>query len=115
VPAIWLGPQSLRGLAVGVNEAEFDDEATKNQRKPNISRGLVRDIVDTPRLSGKPWYLFADPAVEPVIEVAFLNGVQTPSLEQETNFRTDGLSWKVVHKYGVGAVGWRGAVKNAGE
>lgn len=115
VPAIWLGPQSLRGLAVGVNEAEFDDEATKNQRRPNISRGLVRDIVDTPRLSGKPWYMFADPAIEPVFEVAFLNGVQTPTLEQETNFRTDGLSWKVVHKYGVGAVGWRGAVKNAGE
>jgi len=115
VPAIWLGPQSLRGLAVGVNEAEFDDEATKNQRRPNISRGLVRDIVDTPRLTGKPWFMFADPAIEPVFEVAFLNGVQTPTLEQETNFRTDGLSWKVVHKYGVGAVGWRGAVKNAGE
>lgn len=115
VPAIWLGPQSLRGAAVGVNEAEFDDDSQKNQRKPNISRGLVRDIVDSPRLSGKPWYMFADPAIEPVFEVAFLNGVQTPTLEQETNFRTDGLSWKVVHKYGVGAVGWRGAVKNAGE
>lgn len=115
VPAIWLGPQSLRGLAVQTNEAEYDDESNKNQRRPNISRGLVRDIVDTPRLSGKPWYLLADPAIEPVFEVAFLNGVQTPSLEQETNFRTDGLSWKVVHKYGVGAVGWRGAIKNAGE
>ncbi len=53
--------------------------------------------------------------LEPVIEVAFLNGVQTPVLEQETNFRTDGLSWKVVHKYGVGAVGWRGAAFNPGE
>lgn len=115
VPAIWIGPQSLRGAAVGVNEAEFDDDATKNQRRPNISRGLVRDIVDSPRLSGKPWYMFADPAIEPVFEVAFLNGVQTPTLEQESNFRTDGLSWKVVHKYGVGAVGWRGAVKNAGQ
>lgn len=115
VPAIWLGPQSLRGAAVGVNEAEFDDDSQKQQRKPNISRGLVRDIVDSPRLSGKPWYMFADPAIEPVFEVAFLNGVQTPTLEQESNFRTDGLSWKVVHKYGVGAVGWRGAVKNAGQ
>lgn len=115
LPAIWLGPLSLRGVAVQTNEAEYDDETSKNQRRPNISRGLVRDIVDTPRLSGKPWYLLADPSIEPVFEVAFLNGVQTPTLEQETNFRTDGLSWKVVHKYGVGAVGWRGAVKNAGE
>ena len=114
MPAIWLGPQNLRGAATMVNEGEFDDEAQKNQRRPNISRGLVRDIVDTPRLSGTAWYLLADPGMEPVFEVAFLDGVQTPTLEQEKNFRTDGLSWKVVHKYGVGGIGWRGAVKNAG-
>lgn len=114
MPAIWLGPQSLRGAATMVNEGEFDDEAQKNQRRPNISRGLVRDIVDTPRLSGTAWYLLADPGMEPVFEVAFLDGVQTPTLEQDKNFRTDGLSWKVVHKYGVGGIGWRGAVKNAG-
>ena len=114
VPAIWIGPQSLRGAVVQVNEGEFDDEATKNQRRPNISRGLVRDIVDTPRLSGTAWYLLADPGMEPVFEVAFLDGVQTPSLEQEKNFRTDGLSWKVVHKYGAAGVGFRGAIKNAG-
>lgn len=114
LPAIWLGPQNLRGAATMVNEGEFDDEAQKNQRRPNISRGLVRDIVDTPRLSGTAWYLLADPGMEPVFEVAFLDGVQTPTLEQEKNFRTDGLSWKVVHKYGVGGVGFRGAVKNAG-
>ena len=47
VPSIWIGPQSLRGAATMVNEAEFDDEAQKHQRRPNISRGLVRDIVDT--------------------------------------------------------------------
>ncbi len=114
LPAIWLGPQNLRGAATMVNEGEFDDEAQKNQRRPNISRGLVRDIVDTPRLSGTAWYLLADPGMEPVFEVAFLDGVQTPTLEQEKNFRTDGLSWKVVHKYGVGGVGFRGVVKNAG-
>lgn len=113
-PAIWLGPMSLRGTARGVNEAEYDDEATKNQRKPNISRGLVRDIVDSPRLSGTAWYLFADPSIEPVLEVAFLDGVREPRLEQETNFRTDGLAWKATHRYGVGGVGYRGAVKNAG-
>lgn len=113
-PAIWLGPMSLRGTARGVNEAEYDDEAQKNQRKPNISRGLVRDIVDSPRLSGTAWFLFADPNIEPVLEVAFLDGVREPRLEQETNFRTDGLSWKATHRYGVGGVGYRGAVKNAG-
>lgn len=113
-PAIWLGPLSIGTKARLVNVAEYNPDVTSKFAVPNTSRGMVRDVIDTPRLSGTAWYLFAEPAMEPVIEVAFLNGVQTPSLEQETNFRTDGLSWKVVHKYGVGAVGYRGAIKNAG-
>ncbi len=114
VPAIWLGPLSLGGAARGINAQEYDDESAKNQRKPNVVRGIFRDVVDTPYLSGAPWYMFADPNLEPVIEVAFLDGVQTPTLEQEKNFKTDGLAWKVVHRYGVGAVGWKGAIRNAG-
>ena len=114
VPAIWLGPLSLGGAARGVNAAEYDDDAQKNQRKPNISRGMYRDVVDSPRLSGTAWYSFADPNVEPVIEVAFLDGIREPRLEQETNFRTDGLAWKATHRYGTAGVGYRGATRNAG-
>lgn len=114
VPAVWLGPLSLGSKAREINGAEYNDDSNKQQRRPNVVRGLFADVVDSPRLSGTAWYMFADPAMEPVIEVAFLNGVQTPTMEQETNFRTDGVSWKVVHRYGVGAVGWRGAIRNAG-
>ena len=114
VPALWLGPLSLGSKAKEINAMEYNDESQKHQRRPNVVRGLFRDVVDTVRLGGTAWYMLADPAVEPVFEVAFLDGVQTPTLEQETNFRTDGLSWKVVHRYGVGAVGWRGIHRNAG-
>ncbi|MCD8473886.1 Clp protease ClpP [Xylella taiwanensis] len=114
VPAIWLSALSLGSKARELNAQEYNDETDKQQRKPNVVRGLFTDVVDTPRLTGSAWYTFADPNIEPVIEVAFLNGVQPPTLEQDTNFRTDGLSWKVVHRYGVGAVGWRGATRNKG-
>lgn len=114
VPAIWLGPLSIGGSARAVNAAEYDDDSQKHQRKPNISRGMYRDVVDSPRLSGTAWYSFADPNIEPVIEVAFLDGVREPRLEQETNFRSDGLAWKATHRYGTAGVGYRGAVKNAG-
>lgn len=114
VPALWLGPLSLGSLARELNAMEFNDESQKNQRRPNVVRGLFRDVIDSARLSGNGWYMLTDPSIEPVFEVAFLDGVQTPTLEQEKNFRTDGLAWKVVHRYGVGAVGWRGAIKNAG-
>ncbi|ALR01237.1 ClpP-like prohead protease/major capsid protein fusion protein [Xylella fastidiosa] len=114
VPALWLGPLSLGSKARELNAQEYNDEAGKQQRKPNVVRGLFSDVVDSPRLKENAWYTFADPTLEPVIEVAFLNGVHTPTLEQDTNFRTDGLSWKVVHRYGVAAVGWRGATRTSG-
>lgn len=112
----FLGTVAMHGRANLVNNSEYDPDVTGKFQVNNTSRATFSDIITSPRLgTGKGWYGFADPNVEPVIEVAFLNGVQTPVLEQETNFRTDGLSWKVVHKYGVGAVGWRGAAFNPGE
>jgi ATP-dependent protease ClpP protease subunit len=113
-PDIWLGPLSLGGQARQVNAAEYDDEAQKNQRKPNISRGMVSDIVDTPRLTGDPWYMLADPADAPTFEVAFLNGQQEPFADMVEGFRVDGVSWKIRHDYGVAAVDYRGAIKNPG-
>ena len=113
-PAVWVGPRALRGVARGVNEAEFDDEAQKNQRKPNISRGLVRDIVSTSRLTGNRYYLFADPAEAPVIEVSFLDGQQEPVLEQMEGFDVDGTRYKGRLDFGVSEVDYRGAVTSAG-
>lgn len=113
-PAVWLGPLSLGGTARTLNEALYDTSVSNKFQVPNIVRGLFRDVVDTPRLSGTAWYALADAGMEPVFEVAFLDGISTPTLQQETNFRTDGLAWKVVHRYGVAAIGWRGAIKNAG-
>lgn len=114
VPAVWVGGLANGTQARTTNTAEYDQDGSSKFAPPNTSRGMMRDVVDTARLTGNAWYVFADQNIEPVFEVAFLNGVQTPMITQETNFRTDGLSWKVTHKYGVGAVGWRGAVKNAG-
>lgn len=113
-PAVWVGPIAVEAAAKETNMAEYNDEATKNQRRPNTSRGLVRDIVGTPRLAGTRWYMFADPAVSPVIEVAFLDGVQEPFLEQQIGFDVDGTRYKVRLDYGVAVVDYRGAVTNAG-
>jgi lambda family phage portal protein len=113
-PALWVGPMALGSTARELNAQEYNDESNKNQRKPNVVRGLFRDVVDSRRMAAQVWYTFADPNVEPVFEVAFLDGVQTPTLDQQTNFRTDGVAWKVSHRYGVGGVAWRGAVRNAG-
>lgn len=114
VPDLFLGPLSLGSIAREINAQEFNDESQKHQRRPNVVRGIFSDVIDSVRLSGNAWHMLAAPSIEPVFEVAFLDGVQEPTLEQEKNFRTDGLSWKVVHRYGTAAVGYRGIVKNAG-
>ena len=70
--------------------------------------------MDTPRLAGTRRYMFTDPLTFPVIEVAFLNGVQEPFLEMQNGWRVDGVEWKGRIDYAVGAIEFRGAVTNAG-
>jgi HK97 family phage prohead protease len=115
-PAILLVPISLGGTARVINESQYDPDtvANKAQMKPNLVRGLFRDVVDTPRLSGTRRYLFADPAVAPTIEVVFLDGQSEPFMESQDGFTVDGTKWKVRLDFGIAPVDYRGAITNAG-
>ncbi len=113
-PSIGLVPIGLGGAMREVNAQEYNDDSSKNQRKPNVVRGLFNDVVDSPRITGTRRYLFADPSIAPVIEVAFLDGLQEPSIEMEQGFTVDGTSYKVALDYGVAGIGYQGAVTNAG-
>lgn len=113
-PAVLLVPLGLGGTARVINDAQYDPDTSGKLQRPNMVRGLFRDIVDTPRLTGKRRYLFADPNETPVIEVAFLDGIQEPFIEQQSGFTVDGAQYKVRLDFGVAALDYRGAVTNAG-
>ena len=113
-PAVWVGGMGTGGTAREINGAEYNDDSQKNQRKPNIVRGLFGDVVDSPRIAGNEWYGFASPMDAPVVEVAFLDGVQEPYLESVNGFTVDGAQMKVRLDYAVDAIDYRGAYKNAG-
>ncbi len=113
-PAILLVPIGLGGQARVINDAQFDPSVTNKFQVPNKVRGLFREVVDTPRLSGTRRYLLADPGAAPVFEVAFLDGQREPFMESQDGWRVDGTEWKVRLDYGVAAVDFRGAVTNAG-
>jgi ATP-dependent protease ClpP protease subunit len=113
-PAVLLVSLALGGTARGVIGAEYDPDTSGKLQKPNIVKDLVRDVVDTARLSGTRRYLFADPVVAPTLEVSFLDGMEEPYLETEEGFTVDGARWKVRLDFGVDAVDYRGAVTNAG-
>lgn len=114
-PAVLLVPMASGGAARVLNDSQYDPDTANKLQKPNMVRGLFRDVVDTPHLTGTRFYAFADPSEAPVLEVAFLDGVQEPFLEQQDGFDVDGSRWKVRLDYGVAAIDYRGAVTNAGQ
>ena len=113
-PAVLLVPIALGGNARTINDAQYDPDTANKLQKPNMVRGLFSDIVDTPRLTGTRRYLFASASEAPVLEVAFLDGNDTPYLEMENGFTVDGARWKVRLDYGVAGIDYRGAITNAG-
>lgn len=113
LPTVLLVPVGKRGEAITINDAQFDPADNKFQ-KPNTVRGLFKDVIDTPRLSGTRRYLFADPSVAPVFLVSFLEGMQEPVLETQDGWRFNGVEMKARLDFGVDCVDYRGAVTNAG-
>lgn len=118
-PVVWVGPIELGDTVRVVTEAQYDFAAqtsgnTGQFQKPNAVRGMISTIVDTPRLSGDRWYVLADPAIAPALEVAFLQGQENPLIEPEEGFEYDGVRWRVLHDYGVAGTDHRPAVTNAG-
>lgn len=113
-PAIWVGPIELADTVNMIIGAEWDVDVLNKFQVPNKVRSMVRDVVGTPRLSGNPYYLFADPNVAPVIEVVFLNGQREPRVVQQEVFRTAGLEWRIELPFGAGAIDYRGGYKQPG-
>jgi len=61
------------------------------------------------------WYLLADPNDVPVIEVAFLNGQQSPTVETaDADFTTLGIQMRGYHDFGVALQDYRGGQKAKG-
>jgi ATP-dependent protease ClpP protease subunit len=114
-PAIWLGPLKYKGDADVVNGSKYNVDVASKFEIPNKSYGLVSQVIGSPRLPGTAWYGFANPDVEAVLEAAFLDGVQEPQVAMEESFRSNGIAWRVLYDYAVGAVGFRGAWLNKGE
>lgn len=60
------------------------------------------------------YYLFADPNEAPVLEVVFLNGDDTPFMEEVDQIDVDGRAWHIRLDAGCEAIGYKGAQKEAG-
>jgi hypothetical protein len=72
------------------------------------------ELVVEPRITGKKWYLFADPEIMPVLQYSFLEGYEGPQIETEQGFDIEGTKFKVRMDLATAAVDWRGAYYNSG-
>ena len=125
MPAIMLVPTALSAISTQLQKSLEIRDTTASTKYPiaNPHQGKFRSEVSRylsntqyAGYSSKAWYLLADPNDLPVIEVAFLNGQESPTIETaEADFNVLGVQMRGFHDFGCSLQDARGGCKNKGE
>jgi len=125
MPAILLVPTALSAVGTQLFKSVEMRDTTVNVKFPvaNPHQGKFR--IEVSRYlsnalytgnSTKAWFLLADPADLPVVEMAFLNGQEAPTVEtSDADFNMLGIRMRGYHDFGVNLQDPRGGVKSKGE
>ena len=125
MPALMLVPTALSAVGSQLFKSLELRDTTASTKYPvtNPHQGKFR--VEVSRYlnnaaytgnSSKAWYLLAEPSDLPVIEVAFLNGQESPTIETaDADFNMLGVQMRGYHDFGVALQDPRGGVKAKGE
>ncbi|EPO5265197.1 ClpP-like prohead protease/major capsid protein fusion protein [Providencia rettgeri] len=111
-PAFMLVPTALEIAAIQVVGSGSVKGADVNANIINPIRNIA-EIITEPRLdinSDTTWYMTSAKGTD-TIEVAYLNGVDTPYIDQQEGFTSDGVTTKVRIDAGVAPVDYRGLVR----
>jgi hypothetical protein len=127
IPAgILLVPTALKVPAeMLMKSVLLNETTTANKPKPNTNPHVGKfEVVSSVYLSNasftgassKAWYLLSDPNRLPAVEIAFLNGVDRPTVEKtDADFSTLGIQFRGYIDFGVREQDYRGALKMKGE
>ncbi|HET6804642.1 MAG TPA: ClpP-like prohead protease/major capsid protein fusion protein [Frateuria sp.] len=108
-------PANLEDDAVLVRDNQFEVKADGSvSSNANTQRGRF-EVVSDGRLAGNAWFGAADPNLFDTVEVAYLDGNQTPFLDQKDGWTIDGTEYKVRIDAGVAPLDSRGLAKNPGQ
>ena len=111
LPAVMLVPTALSAMGTQLFKSLEIRDTTASTKTPiaNPHQGKFR--VEVSRYLGnakytgnsqKAWYLLSDPNDLPVIEVAFLNGNESPTIDSaEADFNILGIQMRGYHDFGV--------------
>ncbi len=125
MPAVLLVPPSLSAMGTMLFKSLEIRDNTSTAKYPIANphagkfRAEVSRYLSNSKYTGfsdKAWYLLADPNDLSVIEVAFLNGQESPTIETaEADFNVLGIQMRGYHDFGVALQEPRAGVKVKGE
>lgn len=109
-------------LYVSTNFNTGGSSTTEKVPNRNVHAGKYRPVVSTylsnsaySGYSTTAWYLLADPKDLSTIEVVFLDGKETPFIEEaRADFDTLGVQFRGYHDFGVSKKEYRAGVKSKG-
>lgn len=111
-PAFVIVPAALESAAMQVLNSTSVPGADSNSGIANPVNNMGNLIVES-RLDSAPtpyWYVAAEQGAD-TIEVAYLDGVDVPYLEQQQGWTVDGVSFKVRIDAGVAPLDYRGLAR----
>ena len=123
-PAFLIVPAAISATALqllgsiadpSVGGSTAGNSNTKNIYGPNGDRPLkviVEPLLDAN--SSTAWYLAANSSQVDTVEITFLEGEQSPVLENEWDFDKDVYKYKVRQTFGVAPIDFRGLYKHNG-
>jgi len=124
-PKFLVVPPALSGTAKRLWASEYVNETTaagKPSPSANVWEGMYEPLV-SPYIGGNAglggsntnWFLCADPLDVAFMEIAFLKGVQVPTIESaEMDFNTLGMQWRCYFDFGVAPLSGKGAIHSDG-
>ena len=112
-PRVLLVPVDLEITAAELmNSVQIASGNTSGQPSTNVFAGRYEVVSSTYLTDTADYYLLASPADMPVMEVAFLNGVQSPIVETaEADFHTLGVQMRGFFDFGVAKAEDKAGVK----
>jgi phage major head subunit gpT-like protein len=112
-PRVLLVPVDLEITAAELmNSVQISSGNTSGQPSTNVFAGRYEVVSSTYLTDTADYYLLASPADMPAMEVAFLNGVQSPIVETaEADFNTLGVQMRGYFDFGVAKAEDKAGVK----
>lgn len=103
-----VGPDNETAAEQVTTQTSAQQASTVNKIGPSLKQVTDANITDY------RWYLFANPALAPVLIWGSLPGQSGPRVMTKEGWSVEGVEIKVMRDFGTGAIDHRGATLNAG-